>query len=383
MPDYLIEAEVIASELTGLRHSFHMDPELGNHEFHTAGRIEAALNGWGIPTRRLLDTAVMGRLDGALPGPVVALRADMDALPLTEASGADFASRNPGVMHACGHDVHMAAALGAARLLANHRETLKGSVVFLFQPDEEGQGGARRMIEAGTLEGVDAVFGAHVSPDLPVGHVGVRYGKFYAASDTFRIIVNGVSAHGAEREKGIDALGAAAALVSRLIDLPKRLPNERAVLSVGSFHAGTVMNALADRAELEGIIRTLGPVARAELKRLFRIAVDEVMSAWGATAEVNLRESYPGVVNDEAMTALAERAARSLLGDDRVHVIDRPTMTTEDFGYFLMEKPGSFYHIGAGCTLPLHNTGFLPDDQAPVTAAAVHAAVIEKYLMNA
>ena len=383
MPDYLIEAQGIASELTGLRHSFHMDPELGNHEFHTAGRIEAALNGWGIPTRRLLDTAVIGRLDGALPGPVVALRADMDALPLTEASGADFASRNPGVMHACGHDVNMAAALGAARLLANHRETLKGSVVFLFQPDEEGRGGARRMIEAGTLEGVDAVFGAHVSPDLPVGHVGVRYGKFYAASDTFRIIVNGVSAHGAEREKGIDALGAAAALVSRLIDLPKRLPNERAVLSVGSFHAGTVMNALADRAEFEGIIRTLGPVARAELKRLFHIAVDEVMSAWGATAEVDLRESYPGVVNDEAMTALAERAARSLLGDDRVHVIDRPTMTTEDFGYFLMEKPGSFYHIGAGCTLPLHNTGFLPDDQAPVTAAAVHAAVIEKYLMNA
>ncbi len=382
MPNYLNEAQSLAAELTALRRAFHMDPELGNREFHTAERIEAALNGWGIPTRRLLDTAVVGRLDGALPGPVAALRSDMDALPLTEATGADFASRNPGVMHACGHDVHMTAALGAARLLANHRHTLKGSVVFLFQPDEEGRGGARRMIEAGALEGVDAVFGAHVSPDLPVGHVGVRYGKFYAASDTFKIVVNGVSAHGAEREKGIDALGAAAALVSRLIDLPRCLPNERAVLSVGSFHAGTVMNALADRAEFEGIMRTLGPAARAALKRLFRTAVDEVMSAWGATAEVNLRESYPGVVNDDAMTALAERAARSLLGDDRVHPIDRPTMTTEDFGYFLMEKPGSFYHIGAGCPLPLHNTAFLPDDQAPVTAAAVHATVIEAFLKS-
>ena len=382
MIDYLSEAQSLAPDLTALRRAFHMDPELGNQEFRTAERIEAALNGWGIPTRRLLDTAVVGRLDGALPGPVVALRADMDALPLTEATGADFASRNPGVMHACGHDVHMTAALGAARLLAKHRQTLKGSVVFLFQPDEEGRGGAQRMIDAGALEGVDAVFGAHVSPDLPTGHVGVRYGKFYAASDTFKIIVNGVSAHGAEREKGIDALGAAAALVSRLIDLPKCLPNERTVVSVGSFHAGTVMNALADKAEFEGIIRTLGPVARAELKRLFRTAVDEVMSAWGAKAEVNLRESYPGVVNDDAMTALTERAARSLLGDDRVHVIDRPTMTTEDFGYFLMEKPGSFYHIGAGCPLPLHNTGFLPDDRAPVTAAAVHAAVIEEYLMG-
>ena len=287
MPNYLNEAQSLAAELTALRRAFHMDPELGNREFHTAERIEAALKGWGIPTRRLLDTAVVGRLDGALPRPVAALRSDMDALPLTEATGADFASRNPGVMHACGHDVHMTAALGAARLLANHRHTLKGSVVFLFQPDEEGRGGARRMIEAGALEGVDAVFGAHVSPDLPVGHVGVRYGKFYAASDTFKIVVNGVSAHGAEREKGIDALGAAAALVSRLIDLPRCLPNERAVLSVGSFHAGTVMNALADRAEFEGIMRTLGPAARAALKRLFRTAVDEVMSAWGATAEVD------------------------------------------------------------------------------------------------
>ena len=382
MFDYLSEANNIAHELTALRRAFHMDPELGNREFHTAARIEAALNGWGIPTRRLLDTAVVGRLDGALPGPTVALRADMDALPLAEATGAEFASRNEGVMHACGHDVHMAAALGAAQLLACHRDELKGSVLFLFQPDEEGRGGAQRMIEAGVLEGVDAVFGAHVSPELPLGHVGVRYGKFYAASDTFKIVVNGVSAHGAEREKGIDALGAAAALVGRLIDLPKRLPGERAVLSVGSFHGGTAENALADKAEFAGIIRTLGPAARSELKRLFRLAVAEVTAEWGATADVTLRESYPGVVNDDAMTALAERAARGLLGDERVHVIDRPTMTTEDFGYFLVEKPGSFYHIGAGCLLPLHNTGFLPDEQAPVVAAAVHAAVIREFLKS-
>lgn len=383
MFDYLSEANNIAHELTALRRAFHMDPELGNREFHTAARIEAALGRWGIPTRRLLDTAVVGRLDGALPGPTVALRADMDALPLAEATGAEFASRNEGVMHACGHDVHMAAALGAAQLLACHRDELKGSVLFLFQPDEEGRGGAQRMIEAGVLEGVDAVFGAHVSPELPLGHVGVRCGKFYAASDTFKIVVHGVSAHGAEREKGVDALGAAAALVNRLIDLPKRLPGERAVLSVGSFHAGTAENALAGQAEFAGIIRTLGPAARSEMKRLFRLAVDEVTTAWGATADVTLRESYPGVVNDDAMTALVEDAARELLGRDVVHVIEQPTMTTEDFGYFLMQRPGSFYHIGAGCSLPLHNTAFLPDEQAPVTAAAVHAAVIEKFLTKA
>ncbi len=383
MTDYLSEARAIADELSALRRDFHRQPELGNREFRTAQRIGAYLRDLGIPTRRLLDTAVVGRLEGARPGPTVALRADMDALPLTEATGADFASETPGVMHACGHDVHMAAVLGAARLLAARRASLPGTVVLLFQPDEEGRGGARRMIDAGALEGVDAVFGAHVAPDLPAGHVGVRYGKFYAASDTFRVVVKGVSAHGAQREKGVDALGAAAALAVRLIDLPKSLPDgERAVLSVGTFRAGSVENALADRAELAGIIRTLGPAARAGMRRLFSEAVDAVVPAWGATAEVELRESYPGVVNDDAMTALAERAAREALGDAAVHVIDAPTMTTEDFGSFLQACPGSFYHIGAGCALPLHSTGFLPDDAAVITAAAVHAAVAEGYLSN-
>ena len=156
MTNYLVEAEKIAPELIALRREFHRDPEMGNQEFHTAARIEACLNGWGIPTRRLLDTAVVGRLEGGKPGPVAALRSDMDALPLQEATGCDFASQNAGVMHACGHDVHMAAALGAARLLAARREELPGAVVFLFQPDAEGWGGAQRMIDAGALEGVVA-----------------------------------------------------------------------------------------------------------------------------------------------------------------------------------------------------------------------------------
>ena len=372
------EAENIADALAALRRAFHMDPELGNREYHTAARIEAALNGWGIPTRRLLDTAVVGVLKCALPGPCVALRADMDALPLAETTGAEFASRNPGVMHACGHDVHMTAALGAARLLAGQ---LPGSVVFLFQPDEEGRGGAQRMIDAGALEGVDAVFGAHVTPDLPAGHVGVRYGKFYAASNPFKIVVHGVSAHGAEREKGVDALGAAAALVNRLIDLPRSLPGEPGVVSVGAFHAGTAENVLADRAEFGGIIRTLGPDARSEMKRLFRRTVDEVVQAWGATAEATLVESYPGVVNDDAMTALAERAAASTPSSAPASIMRCAPPRPSSSGWNRKTTlPGSFYHIGAGCPLPLHNTAFLPDARAAVTAAAVHAAVIAAYL---
>lgn len=380
MSDYIHQARALAPELTALRRAFHRRPELGNREFETADRVEGCLRDMGIPTRRLLGTAVVGTLTGALPGPTAALRADMDALPLTEATGVDFASENPGVMHACGHDVHMAAALGAAKLLSARRDALAGSVVFLFQPDEEGRGGAQRMIDAGALEGVDAVFGAHVSPDLPAGHVGVRYGKFYAASDTFRIVVKGVSAHGAQRERGVDALGAAAALTVKLIGLAGALEGERGVLSVGTLRAGTAENALADRAELAGIIRTLGPAARARMRELFESAVPETVASWGASADWELRQSYPGVVNDDAMTALAERAARAALGDSAVHVIHEPTMTTEDFGYFLQQRPGSFYHIGAGCALPLHNTAFLPDDGAVVTGAAVHAAVIEAFL---
>ena len=188
---------------------------------------------------------------------------------------------------------------------------------------------------------------------------------------------------GVYMEKGIDALGAAAALATRLIALPgEALPGERAALTVGTLHSGTAENALADRAELTGILRTLGPEARARLKRRFREIVEEVMADWGATCELELRESYPGVVNDDGMTALVQRAAEAALGAEHVRVIEQPTLTTEDFGEFLIERPGSFYHVGAGCGLPLHNTGFLPDDGAAAVAAAVHAAVIEAYLRD-
>lgn len=379
MPDYLGEACAVAGELSALRESIHRQPELGNHEYRTAEKIEAYLNRLGIPTERLLGTAVAGRLTGGLPGPTAALRADMDALPLEEETGAPFASEIPGVMHACGHDVHVTAALGAARLLSARRESLPGAVVFLFQPDEEGSGGARRMIEAGVLDGVDAVFGAHVSPELPAGAVGVRYGKFYAASDMFRIRLTGRSCHGAEREKGIDALAAAAALVPELLALPERLGG-RSVVTVGTLRSGTAGNILPGEAEMTGILRTLGQDARRAMRDKVRQAVEDIARLHGVLPALELTESYPGVVNDDGMTALAENAARDLLGDGNVHVISSPTMTTEDFGYFLMERPGAFYHIGAGCPLPLHNPAFLPVPEAVVTAAAVHAAVLDRFL---
>lgn len=378
--NWLNEAERIAPEITALRRAFHAEPELGNREFATAARIETFLRGCGVRTRRMLDTAVVGTLRGALPGPTVALRADMDALPVTEATGARFASRTPGVMHACGHDVHMAAVLGAAKLLSAHVGELAGSVMFLFEPDEEGSGGAERMIEQGALEGVDAVFGCHVSPELPAGHAGVRFGKFYAASDTFCITLTGKSAHGAEREKGIDALAAAAKLVEALLALPASLHSERSVVSVGTLRAGTAINVVADKAELTGIIRTLGPEARSRMRELLARTAEAVASDTGVIAQLDLHESYPGVVNDDGMTALVQRGAEDLLGAARVHDLPEPTMTTEDFGVFLQHRPGSFYHLGAGCAAPLHSPEFLPNQAAAVTGAALHAAVVTTYL---
>ena len=378
-PDFMARAQSHAEEIRSIRERIHRHPELGNQEFETAKTIEQCLDAWGIPHRRVLDTAVVARVDGALPGRCAALRADMDALPIREETGCPFASEVPGVMHACGHDVHVAAALGAARILSECRDALPGSVVFLFQPDEEGYGGAARMAAAGALESVNAVFGAHVSPELPEGRMAVRYGKFYAAADLIHVVVHGRSAHGAERENGIDALGAAARMVTELLRLPEEEP-DRCVLTVGEFHSGTVRNIVADRAEFDGILRTLGPEARERMRGKVAQTVADIAGQWGATAECDLPQSYPGVVNDDAMTRLVEEAAQDLLGVENVCRIPIPTMTTEDFGMLLADRPGSYYHIGAGCDRPLHNSGFLPSADAPVIGAALHSAVLWHYL---
>ena len=367
-------------EILRLREAFHRHPELGNREERTAAQIEAALQSWGIETCRPFGTAVVGTLKGARSGKAVALRADMDALPVQETTGCPFASETAGQMHACGHDVHMAAALGAAKLLARERESLCGTVKFFFQPDEEGSGGAQRMIAAGCMEGVDAVFGAHVAPDLPEGVIGIRFGKFYAASDVFDLRVIGKSAHGAAPEQGIDALAAAAELVCRLKALPKGFPDERSVVTVGTLSAGTARNILAGEAVMSGIMRTLGADTRAEMKRRLLAVCRQLERESGVSVETEIRGSYPGIVNEDGMTALARRAAEERFGAARVRVITEPTMTTEDFGYFLACAPGCFYHIGTGGEYPLHNSAFLPSAEAVRTATEMHLAVLRSYL---
>lgn len=364
----------------GLRETIHRHPEMGNEEYRTAELIESYLGSLGIETERLLDTAVKGVLWGNSGGRTVALRADMDALPVDEATGAAFASEVPGIMHACGHDVHTAATLGAARILSEMRDDLDGTVVFLFQPDEEGRGGAERMIQEGCMEGVDAVFGAHVSPDLPAGRIGIRYGKFYAASDMFRIIVTGRSSHGARRENGIDALGAAAEMVTALLKLPRQITDDKCVLTVGRMNSGTAGNIMPGSAEFEGIIRTLGPQTRMAMEKAFRGTIREIAQKTGTEVSIDFIHSYSGVVNNDEMTALAEQTAIAQFGADNVYRIDEPTMISEDFGCFIDEATGSFYHIGAGCKMPLHSESFLPQEDVVIKLAEMHAALVSAYL---
>ena len=375
--------DVITDELLKkvcqIRKEIHACPETGNHEYYTADLIERVLKENGIETKRYLDTAVVGILHLGKGGKTVALRADIDALPVEEKTGCAFASKNKGHMHACGHDVHTAALIGAALAVKNEKDRLNGTVVFIFQPDEEGNGGAQRLIDAGVLDGVDAVFGCHVAPDLAEGKVGVRYGKFYAASDMFDVTITGKASHGAQPEKGIDALVAAARAVSAIDDI-HRTESERCAVSVGVMHAGTVRNTIADEAHFSGIIRSLGKENRAHLKQRFQQCVKDACKWNGAFYEIEIKESYGGIVNTDAETLIAHKAAESAFGKENVVVIDEPLMTTEDFGCYVDHASGSFYHIGAGCEYPLHSPYFIPTEKALETAVKMHVAVVKEYL---
>ena len=372
--NFLTEAEKLRGKLTEIRKEFHRIPEIGDNEFKTAALIEKYLDENGIPHRRVIGTGIIARVDGKLPGKNSAIRSDIDALPVNESTGCDFASQNPGMMHACGHDVHITGALGAAMILNSHRDELAGSVTFLFQPNEEGDGGAQRMIEAGCLEGVEAVFGCHVDPALKAGHVGIKYGDFYAASATWKVSVIGKSSHGAQRDKGIDSIEVSAHIVPEILKIPG------GVVSVGMLHAGTANNILAGLAEMAGIIRTYGLEKRAAMCRELESVCQNVSARFGAECICEITDSCVGIVNDnDAITSMIETAARETFGNDKVDIIEKPLFISEDFGSFLIAKTGCFYHIGAGCEYPLHSDKFLPVPDAIITAAAMHSSAVFKF----
>lgn len=376
------ECENALEAIVKIRRELHRFPEIGNSEFRTTEVIMNCLDKWGVKYERLLETGVVATVEGEKDGKTAALRADIDALPVNENTDLSFSSENEGMMHACGHDIHTAILLGTAKILSKNRDKFRGRVKLIFEPDEELLGGAERLIEKGAMTDVDCIFGLHLRPELPKGHVQLKYGKSYAAADVFEVDVIGKSVHGAEPQKGIDALLIASYIVTALQSVVSRnlAPTESAVLSVCTFNAGTVCNQIAGKATFGGIMRSLGKETREKLKSLLVSVSKGIAQSMGAECEVRIRESYPGITNDEKMTAFLKECAEDILGKENVSVSDTPLMTSEDFGFYLDQAPGSFYHVGCECDYPLHCDRFNPDESAILTGMLVHIKAVTEFL---
>lgn len=383
------EAMILAPTMEELFYALHRCPELGRGERQTASLIRRRLEALGIPYTPLADTGTMAVIRGDHPGRTIGFRADIDALPITEDTGLAYASRNPGVMHACGHDFHTAALLGAAELLQSRRGELHGAVKLFFQPDEEGDGGAARMIAEGCMENphVDAMLCCHVESGIPTGKMSTRSGPVCAASNPFAVTLRGRGSHGAKPHLGSDVIVAGAHILTALQTISSRRtdPTEPVVVTVGSFHSGAAGNVLPEEAKFSGILRTMGGEARERVKAEFRAIVSGVAAAMGAEAEIEIFESYPGCRNDPGITDLLRRAAGKILGAENVLEQGAPSMGTDDFGYFSDASPGCYYYIGVGneakgFTYPNHNPHFAADPAALPLAAAVEAQAALDFL---
>ena len=366
--------EDVFDEVVEIRRTLHKNPELGRHEVNTTELIREYLTKLGIENTQPLETGVVATIYGKDKSRTVALRADIDALPISEKTDCEFISRNEGVMHACGHDLHAAALLGAAKVLKGIGNELPRNVRLIFQPDEEGDGGAKRLIEKGAMKDVSEIYGIHVSPEYPADTVAVKYGKSYAASDIFEITVIGKSGHCAQPHKNIDAIVVAAQIVTALQTIVSRNidPIDSAVLTIGTINGGIFRNTVAGSCEITGVLRSLGKETRRYLSDRVIKTAQSIAEAMGARAEVKIIESYPGIVNDDERVAYIEECATELFGKDRVRIIPTPGMVSEDFGYYLDEAPGCFYHVGCDSEYVLHSDRFNPDERALLTMMQMH-----------
>ena len=370
--EILAAAREILPWLVEIRRDLHRHPELGLEEHRTSAKVRALLDELGIEYRGGIGgTGVLGSIRGSGEERAVALRADLDALPLEDAKTVGYRSQAAGKMHACGHDVHTTCLLGAARLLVGMREELTGTVRLLFQPAEETIGGARLLIAAGALDSppVQGIFGLHVEPDVAVGGIEVRYGQRNASSDAVNLVIHGVSGHGAYPAGAVDAIVVAAQVVSALQTIVSRNVDAResAVLSFGTIRGGSIANVVANRVELTGTVRCLDPAIRELVLRRLRQTAEGVAAAFGARAEVEIEPGYPPLVNDDAMVDIVHRNAARLVGDEKVTVKPTPNMGVEDFAYYLGRVPGAFYSLGvrneaAGIVHSVHHELFDVDE---------------------
>jgi amidohydrolase len=380
----LVTPELESRAIAWRRH-LHQHPELSFQEHETSSFLFELLGGLeGIELDRPTETSLVATMRTGRPGKTLALRADIDALPIQEETGLEFASENPGVMHACGHDGHTAMLLAALNALHERRRELTGEIRFIFQHAEElGPGGAAQLVEAGVMDGVDLVVGAHLFSLDKLGKVGVLCGPHTAAADVFAIVVRGKGGHGAAPHESVDPVTAAAQVVSGLQHVVSRVvdPIERAVVSVTQIHAGTADNIIPEAVQLGGTVRTFTPEVRASVRNAMERFARGIAEAHGCTSTFTYEEGYDSVVNDEEAAALVEAAIREELGDDAFFV-PPPIMGGEDFSAYLRAAPGAFFIVGAGGKgrYPHHHPRFDWDEGAMRNGIAVFMRLALDYL---
>lgn len=367
-----------------IRRDFHQHPELSTEERRTREKIKDYLRDLGVPFKIFEHHyGIVGFIKGKGDN-TIALRADMDALPIQDKKEVEYASQNPGVMHACGHDAHMSILLGAAKLLKEVEDRLQGNVLLVFQPAEETVGGAKQMIEDGVLDkDVKAIFGLHVSTEIPTGKIGIRLHQMNAASDVLTLRVLGKSTHGAYPHEGIDAIVIAGQLICALQTIVSRAtdPRDSAVLTFGTINGGSQNNIIADEVTLTGTLRTLSPKTREMLNDKISQYVELIPKAMGGQGILERIKGYPALINHPAWAQLVVDTSISLLGENSVLELEKPSMGVEDFAYFLERVPGAFYQLGCrneerGITHPGHNDLFDIDEECLPIGAALQAGCV-------
>lgn len=371
----------LQDQLVQYRRELHRFPELSLQEHRTTEKIKQWLSQAGIAVLNIPDlpVGVVAEVHGKYPGPTVALRADIDALPIQESSGVAFSSEVPGVMHACGHDFHTSVMIGAAILLQERREALHGSVRFLFQPAEESAGGARWMLERDVLNGISAVFGCHNRPDLPVGTVGVKEGALMASVDRFEIDVNGTGGHAGMPQNCADPIVIGAQIVTALQTIVSRRinPLDSAVISVTRFSAGNTWNVIPAQAQLEGTVRTLQKTAREEVPKRMRSIAEGIAQANGARAEFRWFAGLPTVFNAAQFTEVVSRSAE----EEHLQVVPaKPNLGGEDFALYQSMIPGYFVWLGTDGSEEWHHPKFTVNEEALGVGARYFARLAQNVL---
>ena len=369
------EGEKLAQEIIQLRRLFHQFPEVSGEEYETSKKIQQKLDEYQIPyTTGYAGTGVLGVIEGGLPGKTVAIRADMDALPITEETDLPFASKIDGKMHACGHDAHVAMLLGAARLLNNVKGQLHGKVLLVFQPSEEITpiGGAGPMMDDQVFaeHTPDVIFAQHVWPDLPVGQIGVRPGPMMGASDRFKVEIEGAGGHASMPHQTVDAIIVANTVISNLQTIVSRNVNpvDSTVLTIGRIEGGYRYNVVADKVTFEGTIRTFKNETKEMVKDRFFSIVRGVTESLGAKATIEYFDGYPATVNDEKWAERIKDTAQELLGTDSTPAVE-PCLGGEDFSRFLLKYPGAYFWLGTAMPgvekqKPLHDPKFMLNEEA-------------------